>query len=218
MNKDTPYIYLEHGYEFLALHRKITSYDPRNTDNIMILDYFHQRTSEQDSSSIYYKLLEIEFDKYNNAALPALPISFIMIYHEINIAWVDIMHQMLFIDKAYETFHAQYKEILAGIMLYDTVDVKEAMVYRYYATGESIFHIAAKIWMFEKYTEVKQDSPELIGYEVNSALKYVLECYEKLETIMNVKFGISYLTDFYDMTLLDYLQHFAEDLKNGKII
>ena len=218
MKKELSYIYLDDGYQHLALHRKVVAYDPRNTDNPNILDYFNTIRKNRNHSAIYYRVIEKELDKYNNSIFPPSPISFQMVYHEMNLAWVDIIHQMLFIEDATETFYGEYKKVIENIILYDTLDLKESLVYRYFTTGESVFHIAGKIWLFEKYSEKHDMLPTERNYELNEEIKHVLKSYNKLEKIMNGEFSIIYMTDFFDVTLMDYLQHFLDSLKTNRII
>ena len=58
------YQYNDSGYKFLSLHRKVLEYDPRNTDNLIILDYFNTMRRSKDDVSVYYKLIELELNKY----------------------------------------------------------------------------------------------------------------------------------------------------------
>jgi hypothetical protein len=218
MKKELSYIYLDDAYQHLAIHRKVIAYDPRNTDNPIIFDYFNTIKRNRNNSAVYYRVIEKELNKYNNSIYPPSPISFQMIYHEMNLAWIDIIHQMLFIENAYETFYGEYKDVIENIILYDTVDLKESLVYRYFSTGESIFHMAGKIWLFEKYMDKQHMLITERNYELDEEIKYVLNCYQKLEEIMNSKFSIIYMTDFFDISLMDYLQDFLSNLKVNRII
>jgi len=216
--KEFPYIYLDGGYEHTAIHRKLIAYDPRNTNNPIIQEYFNESNKNKDNSTIYYKLIERELDKYKNPSFPSSPISFQMVFHEINMAWVDLVHQMLFVEQAFETFYAEYKNVIEKILLYDTIDMKESLVYRYFFTGESIFHIGAKTWLFEKYMQKGDLLPSIRIYDLEKEMKFILNCYQKLENIMNSKFSIVYMTDFYDITLMEYLQVFLNNLKENKFV
>jgi len=140
-----------------------------------------------------------------------------MIYHQINLAWIIIIQQMLFVDGAFETFYAEYKDIIENIILCDNISIKESLVYRYFYTGESVFHIAGKIWIFEKFTE-KRDILIIEGMnDIRKELKYILNCYNKLEKIMSSDFCISYMKDFSGITLFDYLQQFLNSLEKGLV-
>jgi len=217
--KDFPYNYIDGNYDVPALHRKSQVYDPKNTDNILILDYFNdiENKRRKDNTNIYHKLIHNDLEKYKDAYPPTFPVSFQMIYHDINIAWINIMYQMLFIDNAYSTFYAEYKEVIDNIISYDTIDVKESLVYRYFYTGESIFHIAGKIWLYEKDSKYEDIPINERHSNLNEQFKYMLECYENLETVMGKKFSIMYMTDFRDETLFDYLTTFLEDVKENRL-
>lgn len=207
------YIYNDSGYRFLALHRKVLEYDPRNTDNLIIQDYFNTMRRSRDDIAVYYKLIETEYKQYEIGIVPSSPISFQMVWHEINMAWVDIIHQMIFIDEVYDTFHGEYKNLVEEIILHDTLDDKETLVYRYSKTGESPFHIAGKMWLYEKWSESKRNGG---GKNIDKDLKFILNCYEKLEMRFSPrqKFCILYLMDFSGKTLVDYLTDFLDELQN----
>ena len=208
------YIYTDSGYNFLSLHRKVLEYDPRNTDNLIILDYFNTMRRNRDDVAIYYNLIESEYKQYNTGVAPYSPISFKMIWHEINMAWVDIIHQMIFIDEVYDTFHGEYKNLIEDIMLHDTLDDKETLVYRYAKTGESPFHIAGKMWLYDKWIEAKRSGG---GKMIDKDQKFILSCYENLEKRFGPKrkFCILYLMDFSGKTLVDYLADFLDELQNS---
>jgi len=207
------YLYNDSGYRFLSLHRKVLEYDPRNTDNLIILDYFNTMRRNRDDVSVYYKLIESEINQYQTGTIPDSPISFQMVWHEINMAWVDIIHQMIFIDQVYDTFHGEYKNVVEDIILHDTLDEKETLVYRYCKTGESPFHIAGKMWLYGKWIEVKRNGR---GETIDKDLRFILSCYENFEKRFgsNRKFCILYLMDFSGKTLVDYLTDFLDELQN----
>ncbi len=205
------YIYSDLGYKFLSLHRKVIEYDPKNTDNLIILDYFNSIQRIRNNATVYYDLIDshiknIQFD------VSIYPLSFQMILHEINLSWVDIIHQMLFIDGMYDTFHGEYKTIIENIILYDTIDEKETLVYRYHNTGVSIFHIAGKMWLYEKWFKSKESNQDI---NMKDELEFVLNSYKNLEYAFgsNRRFCILYLMDFSGKTLVDYLYDFLYELQ-----
>lgn len=209
------YSYTDDGYRFLSLHRKVLEYDPRNTDNLVILDYFNTMSRSKDDLAIYYNLIENEYNQ-NQVGIPSIyPISFQMIWHEINMAWVDIIHQMIFIEEAYDTFYGEYKNLVEEIILHDTLDDKETLVYRNVRTGESPFHIAGKMWLYDKWMESVRNSG---GKNIDKDLKFIASCYENLEN----RFGserrccILYMMDFTGKTLMDYLSEFLDELQDNR--
>jgi len=92
----TSYLYFDRGYEFMSLHRKALKYDPRATNNPIIDDYFETYKRTNNGMPIYYKVLERELFNLRSMEVDAVPISFKMLLQEINMAWVNIIHQMLF--------------------------------------------------------------------------------------------------------------------------
>lgn len=220
-SKEKTYIYQDGGYEFLSLHRKVKAFNPKNTDNLIILDYFNTIKKNRDTSSVYHKLVSMELDKYRNPVLPSIPVSFQMIYHEINMAWIDIIHQMLFIDQAFETFAAQYGDIVKNIIKHRTLEDKESLVYRYYGNGETMFHVAGKLWMFNNFIDEEFDFQwGAASSAVYKDMKHVLHCYGELGKILfpEDKHEIAYAKDFNDVNIIDYLSEFAEELRENRFI
>lgn len=202
------YLYNDNGYKHSSIHRKAVVYDPLNTDNPIILDYLHIAKSKKDTRPVYYKIIDLQLDKYKSQSTIDIPISFDMLWHEMNMNWVYLIQQMIFTDNAYETFYAEYKDVLDNVILHDTLDNKETLIYRYHNSGESMFHIAAKLWLFSHYV----DNKNKVNFNLDKDMKYILECYARLETCFghNRKYCISYMTDFSGMTLIDYLQEFCD--------
>jgi hypothetical protein len=192
----------------------VLEYDPRNTDNLVILDYFNTMRRNKDDVAVYYNLIENEY-KESQTGVPSIhPISFQMVWHEINMAWVDIIHQMIFIEEAYDTFHGEYKNLVEEIVLHDTLDDKETLVYRNARTGESPFHVAGKMWLYEKWSESVRNSG---GKNIDKDLKFILSCYENLEKRFGSdrRFCILYMMDFTGKTLVDYLTEFLDELQDN---
>ena len=215
--KDVSYYYSgEYGYQFMALHKKSIVYDPRNSNNPIIQDYFDTYDRNNNTFPIYSAVIQSEFDKLKDIELPIVPISFKMIIQEINMSWVAIIHQMVFIENAYNTFYSEYKDVIENILLYDSPDMKESLIYRYYGSGLSIFHVAAKIWIFNKsYRELNNG---LITKEsMSKAMEEVLKCYGELEDRTNNIHSIVYMTDFRGVTLYDYLVGFIEKFEANQI-
>lgn len=209
------YLYNDIGYKYVSLHRRILEYDPRNTNNPIILDYFNTIDANRDNSTTYYKMLEMERLRNQNSNSP-LPISFLSIWHQLNMSWVDIIHQMIFIDNSYATFAGEYRNVVENVILYDNITEKEALVYRYYKSGETMFHVASKLWLHRKYTESKNG---VININIDKELKYLLECYEELEWYFGEdrKFCILYLMDFKNNTLVDTLTEFVDRLVSNDL-
>lgn len=209
------YLYNDIGYTYVSMHRRVLEYDPRNTNNPIILDYFNTIDIERDNSTIYYSLLEAERLRAHNSNI-TLPISFLSIWHQFSMSWVDIIHQMIFIDNSYATFVGEYKNVIENVILYDNITDKEALVYRYHKTGDTMFHIASKLWLYRKYMESKSGS---ININIDKELKYILECYEELEWYFGEdrKYCILYLMDFKNNTIVDTLTEFGTKLVSNDV-
>ncbi len=174
------YIYGTGGYAQLALHRKAIEYDPRNTDNLIILDYFDVHKNTRSNTAVYYNLIDIELGLYAKGNISQLPISFMMLCYEINFAWVSIIQQMIFIDNAYDTFYAEYVEVLNNIIDNDSPEIKHSIVYRNYPNGDSIFHIAAKLWLLEKWEDRKFCITYMMDFSGKTMTEYLSEYLEVL--------------------------------------
>lgn len=207
------YLYNDIGYKHVSLHRRVLEFDPRRSDNPVILDYFNTIDSSRDNSSTYYSVLNKERIRNQTIDSP-LPISFLAVFHDISMSWVDIIHQMLFIDGAYATFAGEYRELIENVILHDNVTEKEALIYRYYNSGETMFHVAAKLWLYRKHAANKVGR---INIKLDNELKYILECYEELEWYFGEdrKFCILYLMDFNNKTLVDSLTEFVNKLTSN---
>jgi len=216
---DHTYLYTENGYDFMALHRKAMVFNPRNTGNPIIDEYLDTYSRENDSIPIYHAVLMAEIENSRNTETPILPVSYKMVLQEINMAWVELIHQMVFIEKAYDTFCAEFKDTIENIILYDSPNMKESMIYRYNRIGISIFHIAAKIWLFNIYHKTITSSEYADIKEITSkAIKNVLDCYQELELCINSKNSIVYMEDFTGTTLIDYLFSFIKDVEENRLL
>lgn len=209
------YLYNDIGYKHVSMHRRVLEYDPRNTNNPIILEYFNTIDSDRNNTNTYYSILDADRSRTQNNA-NSLPISFLSMWHQFNMSWVDVIHQMIFIDNAYATFVGEYKNVIENVIIYDNITEKEALVYRSHKTGETMFHVASKLWLYRKYTESKNGS---ININIDKELKYLLECYEELEFYLGKdrKFCILYLMDFKNKTLVDMLTEFVKNLKYNDI-
>jgi hypothetical protein len=207
---ENEYIYNDAAYKHIAIHRKALVFDPRNTDNPIALDYLHTIRRHRDITPIYNKIINIKLKSMRIGPDIQVPISYEMILNEINLAWVDLIHQMIFIDQAYGTFYGEYKDIIEEIILHDTPDDKDTLVFRYPETGESVFHIAAKLWLLQKHNS----NVNTINYNIDKELRYILECYTRIEQYFGNKrkYCILYMMDFNNNTLVDCLQSYVENI------
>lgn len=201
------------GYVYLSIHRQIIKFNPLITDNPLVIDYINSYKPDRQNSTLLYELINDEIDS-KNASYNNVPISFYVMFNSIIIDWIDIIHQMVFIDDAINTFYSEYYEVIENIILYDTPDVKESLIYRITNKGLSIFHIAGKLWLINKYKENLSNNTNNISLDKD--LNYILNCYSRLEDCLGSdrKYCILYMTDFTGYTLKDYLQDFSNQLVN----
>ena len=204
------------GYKCMAIHEKMHKFDPQNTDNPIIIDSLDSLKMSRYESNLYYLMMNRELGKYMSGDSD-IPISYMMILHKINILWVDLIHQMLFIENSYNTFYGEFVDVIEHIILSDSPDVKDALIYRNFGDGISIFHIASRLWLYEKYRESIINN---LNINLTEELTYILKCYASLETCFgeNRTYCIRYMLDFNGMTLTAYLQEFVHELLQTRSI
>jgi len=210
------YIYNDIGYLYSAIHRKLLVYDPRATDNPLIIDYFNDRTIRKPERTDYIKLVSRSLDEHRISNEQSLPISFLMAWYEMNIAWIDIIHEMVFDKNAFATFIGEYIDIVGNIIACSSPTIKESIVFRYPTTGETIFHVAAKVRLIEySNTHTRWEYP--IGLE--KELKYILSCYQELSKYLgnDDKNEIINIIDFQGNVLMDVLLRFVDEILLGQI-
>ena len=206
------YNYLEGGYYYLALHRKLVEFDPRLTENIIISDYFNNKEDLDRKKSGLYHLANIDL-KLQNSNIPSeYPISFSMVIHDISIAWSDLIKNMLFKEDLVDTFCSEYIDVIGKIVSNDSPLKKESVVYRF-KNGETIFHLAAKIHLLDvadkNIGSIKLN--ELIDKELNN----ILIAYTKLGRSLNKKHdAILSIKDYIGKPLKQYMIDFSLELKN----
>jgi len=198
----TNYKYLiDQAYQFLSVHRKVTNFDPRFTDNMMIIDNYNDITRKRDDRALLYSVIEHEYTLDNEI----IPRNYMMIIHEINMAWVNIIIEMLFEQKSIHTFCGEYGETIAHILTHMSMDDKHTLIYRNLATGDTPFHLAAKTWLYMKRTT---DVPSLVLDQIFDIYKEVGEIiFDKSEAncILEIK-------NFYNISLKDDLINFLSTI------
>lgn len=204
-----PYIYNDIAYKYMAIHRQVSLFDPLNTDNPIIIDYYQTFDKLNKVNSVIYQIMDNNLNLYDTTN--QLPASYKLIIHKISISWSTIIQQMLFIDGAFETFYAEYKEIIDKIILTDTQDDKDSLIYRHLYTGISIFHVAAQLWLYKKqYDSIIYN----LNIDMTKELSYIYNCYGKLEKCIgdDRTYCILYMTDFSGITLTNFLEKFVSEL------
>lgn len=214
---DEYYNYVDMSYLHSSLHRRITHYDPRNTTNEWVLQAFRIAEQEGNYKSIYRRLVHSEIQRMENPMLTSLPIGLQMVFHEINLAWVDIVGQMLFVDGLVETFYSEYCNILNNVVYFDTPYAKETMVYRHHTSGESLFHLAGKMWLILAMKKHSGQSPANIEKEIGRQLGTVFSSYASLGKCFGKGMGgcILSLRDFTGKPLKEFLTDYSTEICNS---
>jgi hypothetical protein len=206
------YNYLEGGYYYLALHRKLVEFDPRLTENILILDYFGNKEDAERKKSGLYHLANIDIKLQNSNIQSEYPISFSMVIHDISIAWSDLIKNMLFKEDMVDTFCSEYIDVIAKIVSSDSPNKKESVVYRF-KNGETIFHLAAKIHLLD--IADKNTGSIKLSEMINKELNNILIAYTKLGRSLNRKNdAILSIKDYTGKSLKQYMTDFSLELTN----
>jgi hypothetical protein len=206
------YIYNDLFYNFVAVHRKVTEYDPRNTDNPIILEYLDIIKNIDNSDTYYYMLNELRLS-HNQLSLP---ISFTSVLYKLNILWVDLIHQMIFKDRSTGLFMGEYVDIIESIIANNSITEKYSLIYRFH-NGDCMLQMSAQLWLLRKYREyLKNNKPKALYAE----LQYITMCYEDMEWFLgeNRKGDIINITDYNGVSLINNLRAFTYNLvTNGNI-
>jgi hypothetical protein len=200
------YTYDDIGYRYSAVHRQMYDFDPRNTDNILIIDYMNTKVSDGTAYNTFYAAVDRHLNHYINGDISHIPISFSMAIDDVNIAWVDLITQMILIENAVGTFVGEYADQINKVVINDNQGIKESLVYRY-PLGESIFHIAAYLWLYDAMK--KSPFPKSAG---EGALRYIEGKYSAIESAMGERYTdkILGMCDFEGVTMRKLLQDFIE--------
>jgi hypothetical protein len=206
---------MEPGYYYLGHHRKLIEFDPRNTDNEIILDCFNTISNKTKNKLSLYQLMFIELKNQSAGILSEFPSSFSLIFHEISIAWNDIIHQMLFKDMLFDTFYGEYCELLNKIIKCNSPFDKEIVVYRY-KNGETIFHLAAKLWLMT--TAIRYRDEFKVRDIINKELTHIISCYTKLGRCFGKGMNDCIITakDFSGKDLRQFLIDFSLELTSSE--
>lgn len=210
------YNYREGGYSYLAMHRRLLDYDPLNTNNEIILDAFNSGNDKNKRKNTLYYLASLEINsRYNSPNLPEIPPSFNIVLNDINLSWCTIIQQLLFKDQMVDTFFGEYCNVIDKIIKSNTQYKKEYMVYRYYLNGDSVFHLAAKVWLIN--IKEKNKYSNNLHEVLNKELMMIFSTYMKLGACFGVDMSNSILQirDNYNKTLRQYLIDFCLDMVNG---
>jgi c-di-AMP phosphodiesterase-like protein len=202
-----------------ALHRKLKVFDPSTSDNPMVTQAIYESSISRDTGSTIHKLMNHELERYESMTFSTLPMSYILIHHRLHNAWIDLIHQMIFRDNMYGVFVGEFKDVITNIILSDSPDNLESAVYRY-KDGESIFHMAARVWVLSELHEMRglTMGTEQKKEKIHDILTYILLCYQKIGECMEDvgdEFCITDIEDFNGIPLDYSLNEFIDILPNG---
>ena len=179
----------------------------------MVEDYLLEPGDRKILSQLY-DVLAVEHDQIGGAFYTPTPISFRLAVHSINLEWVNVIHRMVFKERLFGLFYSEYSEILENVVN-TTPSCKDYAVYRNHQTGDSIFHLAAKLWIIKDL----KDSPNVTHkiMRISAAMKYVLECYRDLGRLFENgnEYTLTYLEDFSGDCLLDHVSSFCDGLSSS---
>lgn len=207
----------EHRFH-LSIHKKALQFDPRITTNPIIQDYLNDPEEQRKRVDRLKSITCNDANPYVTLLSPIIPASFRMIMQENIMVWVNLINKMIFDDCMFNTFYSEYNEILESVTDCD-VNSRNAVIYREYKTGYSIFHTAAKIRIVDRLT---LDVSKTVNQKIkglDSELTYILNCYGELGKAFREgnEMTINYMEDFSGIYLADYITGFVDDLVNGSL-
>lgn len=207
------YNYIDGGYLWLGVHRKILEYNPQNTQNIIIQDYLNNpKINKKRESTLTTMLLNDIECKHSSSMYNSLPSPYEQLLYDINISWIELIKEMIFKDNFIQMFYSEFNDIIEKVIKTDTFIKKEIVVYRYYGTGETMFHYAAK----SRLIDVLEGNRDHIKIReiISKELTHILNCYQELgrcfddrnsSNILNIK-------DYSNKTLKEHLVDFSLEL------
>lgn len=210
------YNYAENGYYYLGLHRKLLEFDPKNTTNEVVLDCFNSIYDKEKNKIALYQLMNLHLGNQYTYTLSEFPMGFFIIFHEIYMSWNNIIHQIIFKEMLFDTFYGEYCDVLNKIISIESTNIKEIVVYRG-KSGDSVFHLAAKLWLLNTYDKHKDEIK--ISDIINKELAHILGCYVKLGRCFGNGMSdcILSMRDFSGKDLRQFLIDFSLELVDREI-
>jgi hypothetical protein len=203
-------------YQKVAIHRQCTKFDPSRSTNPLVIQAIYEGSVARYSNDVLMYLFNNEIETYPKKPLSKLPISYAIISHRIQNAWVDLIQQMIFRDNMFVMFVSEFSEIIENILINESIDNIDFYVYRN-LESETIFHLAARVWILSKFSElitlhIPKYKKKLI---LEDELEYILKCYRSIGNALRGTLEescINYISDFDDTTLEDSLYEYLEIL------
>ena len=197
--------------------RRISHFDPRESTNASVHEYYLESGDRKVLVNLY-DLMNVEIDQVGGAFYAPIPVSFRMSMHIINLEWVNLIHKMIFKEQLYSLFYNEFSDVLENIVN-TTPSSKDYLVYRNSSIGDTVFHLAAKLWVIRCLGESKGGvTAKLLS--ISSAMKHALACYADLgkQFIDGNTYTIPYLEDFTGDCLMDHLSRFCDELSSNSMI
>lgn len=201
------------GKLHIAIHGKLTHFDPRHTNNPIVLDYLSMIDPSRS------RLRDILVADVNTITpISIIPPSFKAITHDNTIMWCGLIESMVFNDKLFNLFYSEYSGMLDRVVN-TTIDSGDSIIYREYKTGYSIFHTAAKLRLISR---LMNDIDKTIGQKItglDDELTYILKCYGELGKVFNNgnELLITYIEDFSGTYLIDYVTAYVDEVVNSSL-
>ena len=210
--------HLQDHYLHLSTHRKVLDFDPRNTENPIVLDYLMNPAEHNARMDRMKSISMSEINPYVTLMTPVIPPSYRVLMQENVMLWVALIHRMVFDERLYGLFYGEYANLLDRVVNIKTPD-RDSIIYREYKTGYSIFHIAAKLRILDRLT---RDLTLSVGQKIkglDNELTYILKCYTDLGKVFRSgnELTINYMEDFSGVYLSNFLTNFVDDLVNGSL-
>lgn len=208
---------LDH-YLHLSTHRKVVEFDPRNTENPIILDYLINLGDRRLRNDRLKSISLSDINPYVTLMNPVIPPSFRVILQDNVMIWVSLIHQLVFDEKLYGVFYGEYANLLDRVVNIKTPD-RDSIIYREYKTGYSIFHIAAKLRILDR---LSRDLSLSVGQKIkglDTELTYILKCYTEFGKVFRGgnELTINYMEDFSGIYLSNFLNNFVDDIVNSSL-
>ena len=97
--------HLQDHYLHLSTHCKVLEFDPRNTENPIMLDYLINLDDRNSRMSRMKSISMSEINPYIFMMTPVIPPSFRVLLQENVMLWVSLIHRLVFEEKLYRLFY-----------------------------------------------------------------------------------------------------------------
>ena len=91
--------HLQDHYLHLSTHRKVLDFDPRNTENPIVLDYLMNPAEHNARMDRMKSISMSEINPYVTLMTPVIPPSYRVLMQENVMLWVALIHRMVFDER-----------------------------------------------------------------------------------------------------------------------